>query len=75
MEELACLDQSAYVKVIGVSGLSAHDLRDAWATRTARNGAPQNRLRRAGGWSSRSTASLSPMLLRYVEAARVANAV
>lgn len=58
---------------IGVAGLSVHDLRHAWATRAARNGTPLDRLQDAGGWSSPSPAPLSPMPLRYVEAARVAN--
>lgn len=52
---------------IGVVGLSAHDLRHAWATRAARNGTPLDRLQEAGGWSSPA------MPLRYVETARVAN--
>jgi len=52
---------------IGVAGLSAHDLRHAWATRAARNGTPLDRLQDAGGWSSPA------MPLRYVDAARVAN--
>jgi integrase len=52
---------------VGAAGLSAHDLRHAWATRAARNGTPLDRLQDAGGWSSPA------MPLRYVEAARVAN--
>lgn len=52
----------------GVRRLSAHDLRHAWATVAARNGTPVDRLQDAGGWSSPA------MPLRYVEAARVANA-
>lgn len=52
---------------VGLSGLSAHDLRHYWATRAARNGTPVDRLQDAGGWASPA------MPLRYVEAARVAN--
>jgi len=52
---------------IGVMGLSAHDLRHAWATRAARNGTPIDRLQDAGGWSSPA------MPLRYVESAKIAN--
>jgi len=54
-------------EAIGIVGLSAHDLRHAWATRAARNGTPLDRLQEAGGWSSPA------MPMRYVEAARVAN--
>lgn len=52
---------------IGVEGLSAHDLRHAWATQAARNGTPIDRLQQAGGWSSPS------MPLRYIEASEIAN--
>lgn len=52
---------------VGLSGLSAHDLRHYWATRAARNGTPLDRLQDAGGWSSPA------MPLRYVEAAKIAN--
>jgi integrase len=52
---------------LGLVGLSAHDLRHAWATRAARNGTPLDRLQDAGGWASPA------MPLRYVEVARVAN--
>jgi integrase len=52
---------------VGVTGLSAHDLRHYWATRAARNGTPLDRLQDAGGWSSPA------MPLRYVEAAKIAN--
>lgn len=51
----------------GIPGLSAHDLRHAWATLAARNGTPIDRLQQAGGWASPA------MPLRYVEAAAVAN--
>jgi integrase len=54
-------------RAVGVEGLSAHDLRHAWATRAARNGTPIDRLQDAGGWSSPA------MPLRYVEAAKIAN--
>ena len=52
---------------IGVSGLSAHDLRHNWATQAARNGTPLDRLQDAGGWSSLA------MPGRYIEAAKIAN--
>lgn len=52
---------------VGVSGLSAHDLRHSWATRAARNGTPIDRLQDAGGWASPA------MPLRYVESAKIAN--
>lgn len=51
----------------GIDGLSAHDLRHAWATTAARNGTPIDRLQDAGGWTSPA------MPLRYVETARIAN--
>lgn len=54
-------------KQAGIEGLSAHDLRHAWATQAARNGTPVDRLQQAGGWSSPA------MPLRYVEAADLAN--
>lgn len=53
---------------IGVEGLSAHDLRHHWATQAARAGTPLDRLQEAGGWSS------AAIPLRYIEAARIANA-
>lgn len=53
--------------LVGIDGLSAHDLRHAWATQAARNGTPVDRLQDAGGWASPA------MPLRYVEAAAVAN--
>ena len=52
---------------IGLAGLSAHDLRHAWATQAARNGTPLDRLKDAGGWESLA------MPGRYIEAARIAN--
>jgi integrase len=55
-------------ELVGVEGLSAHDLRHFWATKAARNGTTIDRLQQAGGWSSPA------MPLRYVEAARIANA-
>ncbi len=62
-----------FENAIGVEGLSAHDLRHAWATRAARNGTPLDRLQDAGGWSLPKLNAVEPMPLRYVEAARVAN--
>lgn len=52
---------------IGVQGLSAHDLRHAWATRAARAGVDPFRLQQAGGWSSLA------MPRRYVEDSAIAN--
>lgn len=52
---------------VGLVGLSAHDLRHAWATQAARNGTAIDRLQDAGGWSSPA------MPMRYIEAAKVAN--
>ena len=52
---------------VGLVGLSAHDLRHYWATRTARSGTPLDRLQDADGWASPA------MPLRYVEAAKIAN--
>jgi integrase len=54
-------------KQAGIEGLSAHDLRHAWATQAARHGTPVDRLQDAGGWASPA------MPLRYVERAAVAN--
>ena len=53
--------------LIGVAGLSAHDLRHSWATRAARNKTDAFDLRDAGGWNSLAMPS------RYVEAAKIAN--
>lgn len=53
--------------MIGIDGLSAHDLRHAWATMAARNGTPIDRLQDAGGWASVA------MPMRYVERAKIAN--
>jgi integrase len=55
-------------QAIGIDGLSAHDCRHYWATQAARSGTPLDRLQDAGGWSSPA------MPLRYVEAAKIANA-
>lgn len=52
--------------IIGVRGLSPHDLRHTWATRAARHTNPFV-LRDAGGWSNMQTPG------RYVERARVVN--
>lgn len=54
-------------QAIGISGLSAHDLRHYWATQAARKGTPVDRLQDAGGWNSPA------MPLRYVEFAKIAN--
>jgi len=51
----------------GIEGLSAHDLRHAWASLAARAGTPLERLREAGGWNSLAMPS------RYIEAAKIAN--
>jgi integrase len=53
---------------IGVTPLSAHDCRHAWATRSAKRN-PDNplRLQEAGGWNSLA------MPRRYIEAAAIAN--
>ena len=53
--------------LVGVPGLSAHDLRHTWATMAARAGTPIDRLQDAGGWNSPA------MPLRYVETAKIAN--
>lgn len=58
---------AALGETVGVSGLSAHDLRHYWATQAARNGTPLDRLQDAGGWSSLA------MPGRYIEAAKIAN--
>jgi integrase len=52
---------------VGVTGLSAHDLRHHWATQAARNGTPLDGLMQAGGWASPGVA------MRYVEASEIAN--
>lgn len=54
-------------RLAGIDGLSAHDLRHAWATQAARHGTPVDRLQDAGGWASPA------MPLRYLEAAAIAN--
>ena len=54
-------------KRIGIEGLSAHDLRHAWATQAARAGIDPFRLQQAGGWSSLA------MPRRYVEDSAIAN--
>lgn len=52
----------------GIDGLSAHDCRHSWATRTARKYQDKPfRLQEAGGWNSLD------MPRRYIEAAKVAN--
>lgn len=68
MSERSITERVRYLgELIGVHGLSAHDLRHSWATMAARSGTPIDRLRDAGGWSSLA------MPLRYVEAAKIAN--
>lgn len=69
MSERAITDRVAFLgkKVIGVTGLSAHDCRHYWATQAARNHTPIDRLQDAGGWNSPA------MPLRYVESAKIAN--
>jgi len=52
---------------IGISGLSAHDLRHTWATQAARAGTDPFRLQQAGGWSSLA------MPRRYVDDSAIAN--
>lgn len=52
---------------IGITNLSAHDLRHTWATQAARAGIDPFRLQQAGGWSSLA------MPRRYVEDSAVAN--
>lgn len=51
----------------GVAGLSAHDLRHAWASAAAARGVDPFALQEAGGWSSLA------MPRRYVEEGQVAN--
>ncbi len=58
---------SALGEAFGLSALSAHDCRHAWATRAARNGTDPFALQEAGGWNSLA------MPRRYVEAAKIAN--
>jgi integrase len=53
--------------LVGLVGLSAHDLRHYWATQAARSGTPLDRLQDAGGWNSPA------MPLRYIESAKIAN--
>ena len=45
--------------VVGLDGLSAHDLRHHWATQAARAGTALDRLQDAGGWSSPVSSSSS----------------
>lgn len=68
MSERSITERVRYLgELVGVTGLSAHDLRHTWATMATRNGTPIDRLMDAGGWSSPS------MPLRYIEAAKIAN--
>jgi integrase len=69
MSERAITKRVAYLgaRLLGLSGLSAHDCRHYWATDAARNGTDPFRLQEAGGWSSLT------MPRRYVEDARIAN--
>jgi integrase len=52
---------------IGVTGLSAHDLRHSWATRASRAKTDAFALQEGGGWNSLA------MPRRYVDAAKIAN--
>lgn len=52
---------------IGLAGLSAHDCRHYGATQLARKGYSIDRIMSWGGWTSPA------MVLRYIEAAKVAN--
>lgn len=52
---------------LGISELSAHDLRHTWATLATRNGTTLERLQDAGGWASLA------MPGRYIQAAKIAN--
>lgn len=54
-------------QVIGVDGLSPHDLRHYWATRLANNNVSLDKLMSAGGWSSPA------MPMRYIVNSQVAN--
>ncbi len=54
-------------RLVGITGLSPHDLRHTWATRATRKGTPLERLRQAGGWAGLS------MPLRYIEESAIAN--
>lgn len=54
-------------EAVGVTGLSAHDLRHHWASWAVTQGTDAFALRDAGGWNSLAMPS------RYVEAATVAN--
>lgn len=68
MSERSITERVRYLgSLVGIDGLSAHDLRHSWATTAARAGTPIDRLQDAGGWSSVS------MPLRYIEAAKIAN--
>jgi integrase len=52
---------------VGLSSLSPHDCRHAWATFATRAGTPTKALQDAGGWNSPA------MPLRYAESAEIAN--
>lgn len=54
-------------RMIGIEGLSPHDLRHYWATQAARSGTPVKNLQEAGGWNSPA------MPLHYIEAEQIAN--
>jgi integrase len=53
--------------LVGLAGLSAHDLRHTAITKAARAGTPMDRLIDWGGWNS------AAMALRYIESAKIAN--
>jgi len=69
MSERAINKRVGYLgrKLLGIEGLSPHDLRHTWATLAAAKKTPLNVLMHAGGWSSLA------MPLRYIEAAKIAN--
>jgi integrase len=54
-------------ELVGVGGLSPHDLRHYWATTAVRKGTDIKALQQAGGWNSPA------MPLRYAEESEIAN--
>lgn len=54
-------------KLVGITGLSAHDCRHYWATAAAHHGTDSFTLQEAGGWSSLA------MPRRYIEDNEIAN--
>ncbi len=68
MSERAITKRVAFLGAqIGVTGLSAHDLRHSWATRASRAKTDAFALQEGGGWNSLA------MPRRYVESAKIAN--